>query len=610
MQAGESSCKSRDIQREEEADQVTELARSPPSLGKADEIRSLLRKTSLSRHIKVPSAGAGMRAASDTPWETPSSSRPSSPRNGGVPNPFNTGEQQVQPQRTQATTLDIPGLTKSKVSPYGHISDRDVGSKLVIVMVGLPARGKSYIVKKLARYMNWLQHDTRIFNVGNRRRINRDGPTDDKDVPPSPGIKPQEKKKTEHDAQFFDPQNASARALREQLAMDTLEELIHWVVYEGGTVGILDATNSTRERRQTILDRIHQVSDLKALFIESICTDRNVLEANMKLKLSGPDYKDRDPVAALDDFRKRVIMYERAYETIGDYEEEVLNLQYCKMINVGKKLVAHNIQGFLASQAIAYLMNFNLAARQIWITRHGESEDNVAGKIGGNAKLTARGHKYATALAKFIDHMRLKFREQQLEYWAKDKEKRISGLQPGVESPIRDEAPPKELAYSVWTSYLNRSIQTGEHFDDSIFAIKSIRLLDEINAGQCEGMTYDAIKEQYPHEFEARRRDKLHYRYPGPGGESYLDVIHRLNNVIVEIERMRDHVCLIGHRVIVRILLAYFLNLEQSKIIDLEVPLETLYVLEPKPYAVVSRKFVYNDQTDWFDEVEIKPGEV
>lgn len=38
-------------------------------------------------------------------------------------------------------------------------------------MVGLPARGKSYITKKIARYLNWLQHDTRIFNVGERRRV-------------------------------------------------------------------------------------------------------------------------------------------------------------------------------------------------------------------------------------------------------------------------------------------------------------------------------------------------------------------------------------------------------------------------------------------------------
>ena len=72
--------------------------------------------------------------------------------------------------RSRPTTLDIPGLTKSRVSPDGRIAQRDVGSKLVIVMVGLPARGKSYITKKITRYLNWLQHDTRIFNVGERRR--------------------------------------------------------------------------------------------------------------------------------------------------------------------------------------------------------------------------------------------------------------------------------------------------------------------------------------------------------------------------------------------------------------------------------------------------------
>lgn len=51
----------------------------------------------------------------------------------------------------------------------------------------------------------------------------------------------------------------------------------------------------------------------------------------MRLKLSGPDYKDMDPVVALEDFRQRVANYEKAYETIGDYEEQVDNLQYCKV---------------------------------------------------------------------------------------------------------------------------------------------------------------------------------------------------------------------------------------------------------------------------------------
>lgn len=41
----------------------------------------------------------------------------------------------------------------------------------------------------------------------------------------------------------------------------------------------------------------------------------------MRLKLSGPDYKDQDPVAALADFKKRVILYQQKYVPLGDYEE-------------------------------------------------------------------------------------------------------------------------------------------------------------------------------------------------------------------------------------------------------------------------------------------------
>jgi 6-phosphofructo-2-kinase len=52
----------------------------------------------------------------------------------------------------------------------------------------------------------------------------------------------------------------------------------------------------------------------------------------MRLKLSGPDYKDMDPVAALEDFKRRVANYEKAYEAIGEYEEDVENLQYCKVL--------------------------------------------------------------------------------------------------------------------------------------------------------------------------------------------------------------------------------------------------------------------------------------
>ena len=74
--------------------------------------------------------------------------------------------------------------------------------------------------------------------------------------------------------------------------MDTLEELLDWLLNANGVVGILgipwnggfynyaDATNSTRARRKMILNRVHQIEDLNVLFIESICTDKKVLSSH------------------------------------------------------------------------------------------------------------------------------------------------------------------------------------------------------------------------------------------------------------------------------------------------------------------------------------------
>jgi len=148
---------------------------------------------------------------------------------------------------------------------------------------------------------------------------------------------------------------------------------------------------------------------------------------------------------------------------------------------------------------------------------------------------------------------------------------------------------------------LARSIETAQFFEDDDYDIKEMRMLNELNAGVAEGLTYvpppqsflptssttnahssyDEIKRRYPQEYDLRRHDKLHYRYPGAGGESYLDVINRLRAVIVEVERMTDHVLLIGHRVVARVLLAYFLGLEREDVAKLDVPLGTIYVLEP-----------------------------
>lgn len=237
-------------------------------------------------------------------------------------------------------------------------------------MVGLPARGKSYVTKKIARYLNWQQHDTRIFNVGERRRVAAggqgripqpdplptgrrvdlvkrtsistgtpngivaqkelldpptiaakilindqseaadenssrpplDGPAhrfngesaDDKALEEDNSVSVESANEDlaktsspeglpaveamEQSASFFDPQNVRAAQIREQVAMSTLDELLDYVLDQGGSIGILDATNSTLERRKLIMKKVRQRAgpELGVLFLESLCVDPNV----------------------------------------------------------------------------------------------------------------------------------------------------------------------------------------------------------------------------------------------------------------------------------------------------------------------------------------------
>ncbi|EPY50896.1 6-phosphofructo-2-kinase [Schizosaccharomyces cryophilus OY26] len=510
----------------------------------------------------------------------------------------------AQSMKRKGSTMSIPGQTSSVYSnPNSEGEGAGPEEKLVIIMVGLPARGKSYIVNKLVRYYNWLQYNCKAFNVGNHRR-----------------------KQAFHghdDASFFDPSNPETSKIREDMAMNTLSALLDWFENENGVVGIFDATNSTASRRKAIVEHLKNVPYVTTLFIESVCNDEQLIAANMRMKLFGPDYKNMDPEKSLRDFQERVRLYEQKYEPLGKFEED-LNLRYIKVIDVGKKVVAFNIRGFLAGQAVFFLLNFNLSPRQIWVTRHGESLDNTMGRIGGNASLTKLGKQYGEDLAMFIETKRAEFQDRlffdvtresnlmnhgNLSFQGKTYNSSFNNLystEHAVSTPIELDPEDEEKIikpFSVWTSMMKRSMETAAYFDDEQYDIKAMRMLNEICSGICDQHTYEEIKNNYPDEYEARALDKLNYRYPGSGGESYLDVIYRLQSVIVEIERMKHHVLVIGHRVITRIIIAYFLGCRREDIAHLNVPLHTVYCIEPQPYGTNFYQYNYDPQTRTFTRV-------
>ncbi|KAH0544645.1 hypothetical protein GP486_008502 [Trichoglossum hirsutum] len=377
------------------------------------------------------------------------------------------------------------------------------------------------------RYLRWLSIEAKIFNVGSYRRANTPKPT----------------------ADFFDTTNPEGERLRRAAAEAAVDDMIKWFAADGGVIAILDATNSTKARRRWIRDRC-SAEGIETLFVESKCDDQKLIKSNItEVKTTSPDYVGQDPEVAVQDFLNRIRNYEKVYQTIDSDEE---GYTYIQLIDVGKHCIINQIRDYLESRVVYYLMNLHIKPRSIWLSRHGESEYNLVGKIGGDSNISPRGEAYARAL-------------------------------PGL---VKKSAGDRKL--TLWTSTYRRTSQTAHYLDYEKLEWKA---LDEIDSGICDGLTYQEIEEQFPEDFKARDEDKYNYRYRG--GESYRDVVIRLEPIIMEIERS-ENIMIIAHQAVVRCIYAYFMNVPQDQSPWMEVPLHTLIKLTPKAYSTYEERFPAN----------------
>ena len=89
---------------------------------------------------------------------------------------------------------------------------------------------------------------------------------------------------------------------------------------------------------------------------------------------------------------------------------------------------------FLCGRIVQFLTNMHATHQTIYLTRHGQSEYNYQGKIGGDSGLSMMGEKFAVALAKYC-----------VDTLTKDPETKAP-------RPCR-----------LWTSSLQRTILTARH---------------------------------------------------------------------------------------------------------------------------------------------------
>lgn len=241
--------------------------------------------------------------------------------------------------------------------------------KLVIAMVGLPARGKSTMAWKIARTLEDDDVRVEIFNNGELRR--------------------KMSKENTSSPDFFSPHNPKGLELREKCARINLG-LAHTFLGNDGEVAIIDAGNVTRYRRRMIEETF---AGLPVFFIECVNVDEEANEAYLEHKASLTEFSHLSPAEAFDSFYKRISHYESIYEPLQEERN---------------RLLVDSFEGCILQEQIADVVPYydrirdiitTRIVRNLFLVRHGETYFNQEDRIGGDSDLTEKGLAQALALA-------------------------------------------------------------------------------------------------------------------------------------------------------------------------------------------------------------------
>ena len=244
-----------------------------------------------------------------------------------------------------------------------------MSDKLCIVLVGLPARGKSTLALRLRDGLEAEGIRVRIFNNGVLRRLHYG--------------------EASSEPWFYDPNNMEGNKTRDALSHMNMQAARQFLD-EGGNVAILDATNASRARRE-MLER--EFDPRPILYIECINEDPDLLAASIQRKTKLPEFARMSRDEATSHFMQRIRYYESIYTPLG-----------CEANFVR----VDTLRNTIIQEQMTFLVPYYVRIRDImvsdwvnnlYLVRHGETFYNVENRIGGDSSLTERGIAQAMALA-------------------------------------------------------------------------------------------------------------------------------------------------------------------------------------------------------------------
>jgi len=244
--------------------------------------------------------------------------------------------------------------------------------KLYVVMVGLPARGKSTLARRIKECLVEEGIQAAIFNNGDLRRSML-------------GVESTE-------AEFYNPENSFGLLARENIARRNME-LAKDYLGGSGEVAIMDATNASRTRRCQIEEYF---AEFPTLFIECVNEDPLLLDACIRRKAHLPEYAAYSREDALKSFVSRITYYENIYSPVGE-ERYWMRVDAVTNRIIEEQPCDHSPYYPAIRDSVV-----STWVRCLYLVRHGQTVFNLEGRIGGDPALTPRGMSQATSLAKHL----------------------------------------------------------------------------------------------------------------------------------------------------------------------------------------------------------------
>jgi len=203
-----------------------------------------------------------------------------------------------------------------------------------------------------------------------------------------------------------------------------------------------------------------------------------------------------------------------------------------------------------------------------YLIRHGETEGAEKRRYKGSidVPLSKNGIKQMTKVSEYIVEC-LKQRDGEAG------KSKVSG------SP--DLRVSESILTAVYCSDLQRAIKSAELIakPHSLTPI-IVPSLRERNFGIWEGMSFDEIREKYPHEFDAWAGNPL--RFSPMGGESTVEVKERVIDALDKIlnAHEKQQIAIVSHGGVIRIMLCHFLGIPLENIFRVEQDYGALNIIE------------------------------